>query len=244
MTNEEIFMRYVHGFDVSCKSIYRKINHSLRVSKICKKIAISLNLNDELIELAAFIGLVHDIGRFKQWEIYHTYNDLKSVDHAMVGIKILFDNNLIKKFIVDNKYYDIILNAIKCHNEYILDCGLDENSLIMSKMLRDADKIDILYMIANGEIKIEKPSLDITQEVISEFLQKKCINNKYLNTESDKILLRFALVFDLNYSFSLNYVLNNDCLKLIYKRLENKKVIKPYYEFAQKYLEEKCYGKI
>lgn len=244
MTNEEIFMRYVHGFDVSCKSIYRKINHSLRVSKICKKIAISLNLNDELIELAAFIGLVHDIGRFTQWENYHTYNDLKSVDHAMIGIKILFDNNLIKKFIVDNKYYDIILNAIKCHNEYILDCGLDENSLIMSKMLRDADKIDILYMIANGEIKIEKPSLDITQEVISEFLQKKCINNKYLNTESDKILLRFALVFDLNYSFSLNYVLNNDCLKLIYKRLENKKVIKPYYEFAQKYLEEKCYGKI
>ena len=244
MTNEEIFMRYVHGFDVSCKSIYRKINHSLRVSKICKKIAISLNLNDELIELAAFIGLVHDIGRFTQWENYHTYNDLKSVDHAMIGIKILFDNNLIKKFIVENKYYDIILNAIKCHNEYILDCGLDENSLIMSKMLRDADKIDILYMIANGEIKIEKPSLDITQEVISEFLQKKCINNKYLNTESDKILLRFALVFDLNYSFSLNYVLNNDCLKLIYKRLENKKVIKPYYEFAQKYLEEKCYGKI
>ena len=244
MTNEEIFMRYVHGFDVSCKSIYRKINHSLRVSKICKKIAISLNLNDELIELDAFIGLVHDIGRFTQWENYHTYNDLKSVDHAMIGIKILFDNNLIKKFIVDNKYYDIILNAIKCHNEYILDCGLDENSLIMSKMLRDADKIDILYMIANGEIKIEKPSLDITQEVISEFLQKKCINNKYLNTESDKILLRFALVFDLNYSFSLNYVLNNDCLKLIYKRLENKKVIKPYYEFAQKYLEEKCYGKI
>ena len=244
MTNEEIFMEYVRSFDVSCKSINRKINHSLRVSEICKKIAISLNLNYELIELAAFIGLVHDIGRFKQWEIYHTYNDLKSVDHAMVGIKILFDNNLIKKFIVDNKYYDIILNAIKCHNEYILDCGLDEDSLIMSKILRDADKIDILYMIANGEIKIEKPSLDITQEVIYEFLQKKCINNKYLNTESDKILLRFALVFDLNYSFSLNYVLNNDCLKLIYKRLENKKVIKPYYEFAQKYLKEKCYGKI
>ena len=69
MTNEEIFMEYVHNFDVSCKSINRKINHSLRVSEICKKIAISLNLNDELIELAAFIGLVHDIGRFKQWEI-------------------------------------------------------------------------------------------------------------------------------------------------------------------------------
>ena len=39
----------------------------------------------------------------------------------MIGIKILFDDNLIKKFVVDNKYYDIILNAIKCHNEYILD---------------------------------------------------------------------------------------------------------------------------
>lgn len=244
MTNEEIFMKYVHGFDVSCKSINRKKNHSLRVSEICKKIAISLNLNDELIELAAFIGLVHDIGRFKQWEIYHTYNDLKSVDHAVIGIKILFDNNLIEEFVIDRKYYDTILNTIKCHNEYTLDCKLDEKSLIMTKILRDADKIDILYMIANGEIKIEKPSLDITQEVISEFFQKKCINNKYLNTESDKILLRFALVFDLNYSFSLNYVLNNDYLNQMYKKLENNNLIEPYYEFAQKYLEERCYGKI
>ena len=99
-------------------------------------------------------------------------------------------------------------------------------------------------MVANGEIKIEKPSLDITQEVIFEFFQKKCINNKYLNTESDKILLRFALVFDLNYSFSLNYVLNNDYLNQMYKKLENNNLIEPYYEFAQKYLEEKCYGKI
>lgn len=170
--------------------------------------------------------------------------NLKSIDHAMIGIKILFDDNLIKKFVVDNKYYDIILNAIKCHNEYILDCKLDEKSLIMTKILRDADKIDILYMVANGEIKIEKPSLDITQEVIFEFFQKKCINNKYLNTESDKILLRFALVFDLNYSFSLNYVLNNDYLNQMYKKLENNNLIEPYYEFVQKYLEEKCYGKI
>ena len=202
MTNEEIFMKYVHNFDISCKSINRKINHSIRVSKICKKVAKSLNLDVELIELANFIGLVH------------------------------------------NKYYDIILNAIKCHNEYILDCKLDEKSLIMTKILRDADKIDILYMVANGEIKIEKPSLNITQEVIFEFFQKKCINNKYLNTESDKILFRFALVFDLNYSFSLNYVLNNDYLNQMYKKLENNNLIEPYYEFVQKYLEEKCYGKI
>ena len=244
MTNEEIFMKYVHNFDISCKSLNRKINHSIRVSKICKKVAKSLNLDVELIELANFIGLVHDIGRFTQWEKYHTYNDLKSIDHAMIGIKILFDDNLIKKFVVDNKYYDIILNAIKCHNEYILDCKLDEKSLIMTKILRDADKIDILYMVANGEIKIEKPSLNITQEVIFEFFQKKCINNKYLNTESDKILFRFALVFDLNYSFSLNYVLNNDYLNQMYKKLENNNLIEPYYEFVQKYLEEKCYGKI
>ena len=52
MTNEEIFMKYVHNFDISCKSINRKINHSIRVSKICKKVAKSLNLDVELIELA------------------------------------------------------------------------------------------------------------------------------------------------------------------------------------------------
>lgn len=70
LNNEEIFLLYVNKFDVSKKEIKRKINHSLRVSKLCKNIALDLKLTDDLVYLAEFIGLVHDIGRFIQWEKY------------------------------------------------------------------------------------------------------------------------------------------------------------------------------
>ena len=56
LNNEKIFLLYANNFDVNKKEIKRKINHSLRVSKLCKSIALDLNLADDLIYLAEFIG--------------------------------------------------------------------------------------------------------------------------------------------------------------------------------------------
>ena len=55
-----------------------------------------LGLNQEQVNLATAIGLLHDIGRFEQVRLYHTFNDGKSVNHAEIGVKILFEDGLIR----------------------------------------------------------------------------------------------------------------------------------------------------
>lgn len=244
MTNEEIFKKYVSTFDISSPPINRKLYHSFRVSEISKKIASSLNLGDDLVKLATFIGLVHDIGRFTQWKNYGTYVDFDSEDHASLGVKILFEDHIIDEFIIDSKWNNVIYNAVKNHNEYMLNSKVDEVSLLMAKILRDADKLDILYMVASGLVSVEQSDAEVSKEVNKEFLEKKCIEGKYLKNSTDKSLLRLALVFDLNFEYSLNCVLVNKYLQSIYERVKNKKIIEPYYMAVKNYLKEKCSGKI
>ena len=66
------------------------------------------------MELAELIGLLHDIGRFEQIKRYNTFIDKNSINHGQLGVKILFDDNQIRRFIKDSKYDDIIDGLIVC----------------------------------------------------------------------------------------------------------------------------------
>ena len=66
LTNKEIFLEYASKFNSSEKEIKRKINHSIRVSSLCRKIAKSINLSEEEQDIEEYIGLVHYIVRFIQ----------------------------------------------------------------------------------------------------------------------------------------------------------------------------------
>ena len=102
------FLNYTEQFDTTNIKISNKVSHSIRVMELSKNIAENLNLSKEEIEIATLIGLLHDIGRFEQQTKYQTYNDLKSVDHGDLGVKILEENNYIRKY-NDKPEYDKII---------------------------------------------------------------------------------------------------------------------------------------
>lgn len=101
---KEEFEKYVKPYGIENVKICRKIEHSYRVIEVAEEIAKSLNLEKEDLELAKLIGLLHDIGRFEQIRIYDTFSDKDSIDHANLGVEILFKDGLIRKFIEDDKY--------------------------------------------------------------------------------------------------------------------------------------------
>ena len=79
-------------------------------------------MDDETKELAMSIALLHDIGRFDQVkELQNFREDINSYDHATLGVKLLFENNLIRSFIEFDKYDEIIKIAIANHSKYIVD---------------------------------------------------------------------------------------------------------------------------
>ena len=77
-----------------------KVVHTYNVVKNAKIIAIKLNLSEEDIKLAELIALLHDIGRFEEVTALKRFDSI-GFDHASYGVKMLFEDKLIRDFIED-----------------------------------------------------------------------------------------------------------------------------------------------
>ena len=141
------FKKYVEGYDLDDKAIRGKLEHSYRVMDISILLAKSIELNDEDIKVVTLIGLLHDYGRFEQWAKFRTYNDLESIDHGDLAVYKLFDKGEIIDYCDNVSYYDRIYNAIKYHNKYSYLSDLSDDNKRFCKIIRDADKLDIFYLL-------------------------------------------------------------------------------------------------
>ena len=243
---KEAFENYLKNYDMSDPDINHKHNHSYRVMENSSVLAETLNLSEEDKYLALIIGLYHDIGRFEQDKLYDTYNDTKKIDHTDYVVKVLFEQNLIKQIPVEEKYYHIIEKAVKNHNKYQIESGLSEQELLHAKIIRDADKIDILYA-ASEKLFVQK-SLDYQDEIFEirddikkQFYSKKTIR-RGRKANSEKIISYLALVFDLNFKESAKYILEKNILEHLYEVIKNKEKYKEYFDCALEHLKEmvKC----
>ena len=138
---EKSFQEYLKNYDTNDGSIALKIKHTYEVVKKSEYIANGLKLDKENIELAKIIALLHDIGRFEQIKEFGEFND-KKIEHAEFGVKVLFNNGLIRNFINEDKYDSIIYKAIYNHNKYKIEKNLNEKELLHCRIIRDADKLD------------------------------------------------------------------------------------------------------
>ncbi|MBS1112207.1 MAG: metal-dependent phosphohydrolase, sub domain, partial [Nitrospirae bacterium] len=98
------------------RNVRLKEEHTENVCANIREIAKSLPLPFEKIILAETIALFHDIGRFPQYEKYKTFQDGKSVNHGVLGAKILQEKNVLNGFPEREK--DLIINAVKFHNVF------------------------------------------------------------------------------------------------------------------------------
>lgn len=206
---EKVFKSYVEKYDIEDDKIEMKIKHTYGVVRASEKIAKGLELEEDDIRLAMLIALLHDIGRFEQVKRFDCFIDNEEDiehDHAEFGIQVLFENNLIRSFIKDKQYDDIIMKAIKNHNKYKIEDGLSERELLHAKIIRDADKIDnyrirktteyeTLFNETEEEIEKEK----ISDKVYKDFMKHKQIKSKDRNTSLDCWVSYVAWIFDINY---------------------------------------------
>ena len=232
------FDKYVNEYNMDDPMIARKYFHSYRVMHLAGEIASDLNLSDEDTYLAMIIGLLHDYARFMQWTVYKTYSDDNSVDHGDLACNLLFDNNEIQKFNIDEKYYPIIYNAIKYHNKYSYPKEVDEKTSLFCKIIKDADKLDILYLISIGEIKVVDDDSEISNAITSDFYQEKLLRKEDRVTKNDLVIFYLAMIFDMNFSYSYKYIKNANLIEGIFETIKEKEKFKPYVEYVKKYMKE------
>ena len=235
---KEVFKNYTDKYDKSNPNISRKIAHSYRVAELSKTIAENLKLDEIQIQLAELIGLIHDIGRFEQVKIYNTYVDLKSIDHADLGVKILEENNFINEFCDNESYHKIILTAIQNHNKFKICSGLSEEELIQAKIIRDADKIDIFNILSFENNMGRNTALPVNKEILNALYNKQEVSKAVIKNDADEAVLELAMVYYINYEISLKILKEKDYINKIIDSsdLQEKEKIK---EFLNKYLNEK-----
>ena len=234
----EEFTKYVNNYDMNDENIRLKYNHSIRVMELSRKYAQILGFNDEDIYLATLIGLLHDIGRFEQLRVYHSYNDRETIDHAEYGIEQLFDKGLIKNFIKDEKYYDIIKYAIKYHNKFKLPVCDNERMMMHAKLIRDVDKIDIIYLLGYlGELNSKVTDDNLSPEIIAGFKNYSCVDDKYIRNHNDNLSRTFGYVFDIYNPELLPEIKKN--IYYFYKQIDGEKYFKEIYNIVNKYIDER-----
>lgn len=246
---KEEFIKYTEKFNTKDENIERKQQHSLRVMKIAEQIATNLKLNEEQIQIATLIGLLHDIGRFKQYTEIGLGDNLEGFDHGDYGAKVLFEEGLIRKFIETNKYDEIIKKSIKNHNKFSIEAGLTQEELLFAKLIRDADKIDILYesiyiFYRNNEEVVNKSVL--SEKIYNEFLKKATIK-KEKNAKIkfiDDITCVIAFIYDINYKTSFEIIKEKDYINKIidrynFKDQSTKIKVNEIKKIANEYIEEK-----
>ena len=241
----EEFIKYTEEYDLNNENIERKQKHSIRVMKISKKIAEKLNLTQEEIDIATLIGLLHDIARFEQYTKYHTFKDIDSIDHGDLGVEIL--NRDIRKYIETDKYDEIIKLAVKNHNKYKIQQGLNSKQELFAQIIRDADKIDILYESVEmfwKENEKEVEESDISPKVFEEFLNSVQIKVADRKTPMDSVISTIAFIFDINFKISFEILETEDYINKILDRykikdLKTKEKVEKIREIAKLYIRQK-----
>lgn len=211
---KQAFQEYTGRYDIHDEKIRLKVEHTYRVADISEQIAEKLGLSEEDIALAWLIGMLHDIGRFEQLRRFHTFVDSQSIDHAHFGVELLFQDGLLACF-VDNsgENEELIKKAIYWHSAFRIDPQLNDREMLFAKVIRDADKIDILkvatdfpleeiYNVATEQIHAHL----ITEEVMQQFRQKQAIFRDTKKVPIDNLAGHIALVFELEFPQSYEIV--------------------------------------
>ena len=202
-----------------------KIIHTYGVVKQAEELAGRMHLSAEDTDLARLIALLHDIGRFEQLKRYDSFEP-GTMDHAAYGVKVLFDEGMIRRFLPDDKWDSIIYTAIAHHSDYELPEISDPQTLLHAKLIRDEDKLDNcrvkLVDSTSTFINVSEEELgtqSITQKVYETVFKNKCILSADRVTQMDYWVSYIVYFFDINFKESFDIIAENDYLNRIIDRI-------------------------
>jgi hypothetical protein len=200
-----------------------KETHTHRVCGETRLLAEALKLNDNDTRIAETIALLHDVGRFEQFKKYRTYKDTTSEDHSAIALRVMKEERVLEEFEQQERLW--IERAVEYHNKKLLPEGLDEKTDLFSKIIRDADKLDIYYLIIENlkryyanpctfQLELEFPDDPrCSPDMLAAVEQGRLIDYTTLRTLSDVILLQIGWVYDIYFDATLRRIVEKRYLE-------------------------------
>lgn len=220
-----VFEEYLNGYDRENDKVKLKIVHTYGVIRCSEEIGRRMGLQAEDMELAKLIALLHDIGRFEQLKRFNSF-EADTMDHATYGVKVLFEEGMIRQFIEEDTWDDVIRTAIAKHSDYELTGITDERTLLHARLIRDADKLD------NCRVKLEasvEAMLGVSEKAAGEGLISPAVWESCLRRESvlsadrhvpvDYWVSYLAQYYDINFPETCEIIEEEDYITKIAGRL-------------------------
>ncbi|MGD8916718.1 MAG: HD domain-containing protein [Syntrophobacterales bacterium] len=228
------------------KPILLKEQHTKRTCKEIVLLGRESGLNDEDLLLAETAALFHDIGRFPQWKNYSTFIDSASEDHALLGLKVISQHGILMGLAPEER--ELVQVAIRHHNVRKLPLNLSKRQDRFSRLLRDADKLDIWHVViteleGHGKLLetlegVIPTSNSFNRGIVTELMEGKVPDFSSVRNRNDMILLRLGWVFDLNFPMSCRQVLERHYVEKLCSNLpgrrERQEVEKALISYLQK----------
>ena len=247
------FFDYVNSFRENdnhfCNLLDEKIGHIKRVTENALFIAQNEGWSEEDCLIAELCGLYHDIGRFSQYKEFKTFSDQKSVNHGQRGFDVINDNKLFEGIpAADSK---IILDAVHYHNALNLPEDLSDESRRFANLTRDADKLDIFFMLTEA---IKSNSLENHKDLLWNLpigeanpviIEKLMSNSQALYSDiksgADVCLLQLCWLYGINYKSSFIKLKSRRTLELIDLILPQTSEIKACLQHINSYINDCIY---
>lgn len=246
---DDYMARFVTDDEEVMQGIRIKMIHTGYVTKIARELAQHLKLTTHDVQLAEVMGLFHDVGRFRQYSLYKTFNDAQSEDHADLGLKVMTEE---MPYMAELSPEDevVVRFAIRNHNKKEIEPTEDFRKLVFARLLRDADKLDIYrvlspYLVPDGAQKAPNfvpsdASQLVSPDFVRDFAEGKQADYHRLRTHGDRKLVRLMWVYDVNYSWTLRKMVERGYVDLIIKYLPEQEGLDEGIRRLREYIKEKC----
>jgi len=211
------------------RGILIKEKHTGYVTANCVQLANFLHLPTHDTQLAEIIGLFHDVGRFRQYSIYKTFNDADSEDHADLALKVIDELKFFTELSAED--YELVKFAIANHNKKTIAPTDDVRKILFAKIIRDADKLDIYrvlepFLAQSAADKmpnfIKSTSnlvADISPDFVENFVSGEQADYRKIRTNGDRKIVRLMWIYDINFSWTMQKIVERGYIEKIVSNL-------------------------
>jgi len=244
------FTTYVSGYYKNDPEYDRPVrlkeDHTKEVCRDIIMLGEELGLSDQDMILAEVMALFHDIGRFKQYALYGTFNDRISENHARLGLGVLARHSVLSACTREEKR--LISKAIAYHNASSLPQGSDARQRFFMRLIRDADKLDVWRVLVDYYKEREKrPSAALelglsesptcSPDVLNALFEHRFAFMQDAKTTDDVKLIQISWVFDLNFLPSIQTVKKRRYIEKLSALLPQAEEIKEAIKQVQDYMD-------
>ena len=201
-----------------------KKEHTARVVQTIEALVEELEWPAERRHIAAAAALLHDVGRFSQFSIYRTFNDARSINHALLGLRVLQEEEVWKAASLSDHAVLQLERVILYHNVRELPKKEDAQVLELARLLRDADKLDIYHLIATQTMPPSKElkNAKICSNAVSQaVLAGRMAHRRDMLTSLDQLLFRLSWVYNIHYPATFRRLVNSGLWQQVAEQVPN-----------------------